>query len=97
MDYALTPMACTVGLCHPLCDDKEIQEGRDVIAGREHDAVVAWRRSQLVRAGFPTPLAARVAVDDGYDLHRLMALVKTGCPPELAVRILAPVEDRVAA
>jgi len=76
---------------------KETQEGRDVIAGREHDAVVAWRRSQLVRAGFPTPLAARVAVDDGYDLHRLMALVKTGCPPELAVRILAPVEDWVAA
>ena len=69
-----------------------------MIAGaRESDAVGAWRRSELVRAGFPAPLAARLAVEDGYDLHRLIELVEAGCAPELAIRILAPIEDRVAA
>jgi hypothetical protein len=49
-----------------------------------------WRRSRLRRAGFPAPLAAQVAQDLRYDLHRILDLVQHGCPPELAVRILAP-------
>jgi hypothetical protein len=56
-----------------------------------------WRREQLVLSGFSLPLAARVAGDPGYDLHRLIQLVERGCPPELAVRILAPLEPREAA
>ena len=56
-----------------------------------------WRREQLVHSGFPLPLAARVAKDPGYDLHRLIELVETGCPPELAVRILAPLDPGQAA
>jgi hypothetical protein len=32
-----------------------------------------------------------------YDLHQLIELVEQGCPPELAVRILAPLEPREAA
>jgi hypothetical protein len=56
-----------------------------------------WRREQLVHAGFPLPLAARLAKDPGYDLHRLIELVEAGCPPELAVRILAPFEPGQAA
>lgn len=39
------------------------------------------------------PLAARLAPDPQYDLHALIELVERGCPPELAVRILAPLED----
>jgi len=54
------------------------------------DDVFAWRRSQLVRSGFPQRLAGRVAHDGQYDLHRLIELVERGCPPELALRILAP-------
>jgi len=54
------------------------------------DDVFAWRRSQLVRSGFPPRLAGRVAHDGQYDLHRLIELVERGCPPELALRILAP-------
>jgi hypothetical protein len=57
---------------------------------REPADVFAWRRSQLVRSGFPKRLAARVAHDGQYDLHRLIELVERGCPPELALRILAP-------
>ena len=56
-----------------------------------------WRREQLVLSGFSLPLAARVAGDPGYDLHRLIQLVEQGCPPELAVRILAPFEPKEAA
>ena len=57
-----------------------------------HD-VPAWRREQLVSAGFPLPLASRIASDSRLDLHRLIELVERGCPPELAVRILAPLEQ----
>ena len=54
-----------------------------------------WRRSQLRRAGFPAPLAADVAADLRYDLLALLELAERGCPPDLAVRILAPLtEDR---
>jgi hypothetical protein len=56
--------------------------------------VYSWRRRQLVDAGFPHALAARVARDGSYDLHRLIELVERGCAPALAVRILAPLENR---
>jgi hypothetical protein len=56
-----------------------------------------WRREQLVRSGFSFPLAARVARDPRYDLHQLIELVEQGCPPELAVRILGPLEPREVA
>ena len=52
--------------------------------------VISWRREQLVGSGYPLPLAARLARDARYDLHALIELVERGCPPELAVRILAP-------
>ena len=44
---------------------------------------------QLAQCGFPLPVAARLAADTRYDLHALIELVERGCPPELAVRILA--------
>ena len=59
--------------------------------------VVSWRRAQLVEAGFPQSLASSLARDGRYDLHALLELVDRGCPPELAVRILAPLEDERAA
>jgi hypothetical protein len=54
--------------------------------------LVTWRRDQLVRDGFPLRLATRVARDERLDLHALLELVGRGCPPALAVRILAPLE-----
>jgi hypothetical protein len=61
------------------------------------EQVVRWRREQLVESGFAPALAARVAENTDYDLHSLIELVERGCPPELAVRILAPVEEKSAA
>ena len=55
--------------------------------------VARWRRERLTEAGFSAPLAARVATDAHYDLHALIELVERGCPPELALRIMAPLEQ----
>jgi hypothetical protein len=59
----------------------------------EKRSIVGWRRDRLAAAGFPLPLAANIATDAGYDLHAVIELVERGCPPELAVRILAPLDD----
>jgi hypothetical protein len=59
--------------------------------------VTSWRRDRLVEAGFALPLASGLARDPRYDLHALIGLVEQGCPPELALRILAPMEEGTAA
>ena len=59
--------------------------------------VLGWRRRQLMDSGFPLALADRVARDARYDLHVLIELAEQGCPPELAVRILAPLNEGTAA
>jgi hypothetical protein len=55
--------------------------------------IVSWRRRQLLATGFPLSLAARLARENVYDLHALIDLVERGCPPALAVRILAPLDE----
>lgn len=64
---------------------------------RAGDELVRWRREQLAAAGFPPQLAAPIAEESGYDLHGLIELAERGCPPDLAVRILAPLEGTRAA
>jgi hypothetical protein len=59
--------------------------------------LLRWRREQLLDSGFTFPAAVRLAKDSRYDLHALIDLVERGCPPELAARILAPLDDEVAA
>jgi len=59
---------------------------------RAVDEFVAWRRAQLVATGFSSPLARCIARDHRYDLHALIELAEAGCPPELAFRILAPLD-----
>ena len=61
------------------------------------ETVTTWRRNQLVGAGFTLPDARRLARDPRYDLHALLELVDRGCPPQLAVRILAPLDEASAA
>jgi hypothetical protein len=56
--------------------------------------VVVWRERQLIAAGFGPELAAELARTCSYDLHALVGLVERGCPPRLAARILAPLEER---
>jgi hypothetical protein len=59
----------------------------------EAGEVVSWRRRRLTSAGFSLPLAARLARDARWDLHALIELVERGCPPGLAARILAPLDE----
>jgi len=54
--------------------------------------VVAWRRSQLLGAGFSVALSDDLARNCGIDLHALVELAEQGCSAELAVRILTPFE-----
>ena len=60
-------------------------------------SVTPWRHDRLVDAGFALPLALRLAHDPRYDLHALIELAERGCPPEVALRILAPMEEGTAA
>jgi hypothetical protein len=54
--------------------------------------MVPWRRSRLRRAGFDARLAGEIAGDMRYDVAAVIELVQRGCPPHLAVRIVAPLE-----
>ena len=56
-------------------------------------ALCEWRRRRLAAAGFESDLAAELAVEPAVDLHELLVLVDRGCPPALAARILAPLQD----
>ena len=62
----------------------------------ERRAIVSWRREQLLDAGFSAPLADAVAFERSYDVHALIELTERGCAPELAARILAPLDGDAA-
>ncbi|MBD0348291.1 MAG: hypothetical protein ICV59_03985 [Thermoleophilia bacterium] len=66
------------------------------MANGAHHEILRWRREQLIDSGFSLSAAARLADDGRYDLHALIELVERGCRPELAVRIVAPLDDKVA-
>jgi hypothetical protein len=56
--------------------------------------VAGWRERRLEAAGFDARTAVMLANDCGFDLHGLINLVEAGCPPDLAVRIMAPIDPR---
>jgi hypothetical protein len=49
--------------------------------------VESWRLHTLLEAGYPVPLAERLAGSD-VDLHEAVALLRRGCDPTIAVEIL---------
>jgi hypothetical protein len=55
--------------------------------------VVQWRRDRLAAAGFADELAADLARSRHIDLHAVLDLIDHGCPPALAARILAPLDQ----
>ena len=65
----------------------------ELLQKREGLEFVTWRREQLAHYGFPLRLASQVARNQHFDLHALIELAERGCPPEIAVRILTPLED----
>jgi hypothetical protein len=64
---------------------------------REGRELARRRRRRLESAGFSPPLAGRLARDSRSDVHALVELVERGCSPELAARILVPLEEGEAA
>jgi hypothetical protein len=53
----------------------------------EREKVESWRLHVLVEAGYPLPLAEKLAASDA-DLHRAVELVLAGCAHETAAEIL---------
>jgi hypothetical protein len=61
-------------------------DGSHEVIGRDERPVHAWRAGQLTRLGIPRPLAEAAA--DHVDWHQIAALIRRGCPPRLALRIV---------
>lgn len=53
----------------------------------EREKVASWRLHVLIEAGFPLPLAERLA-QSSADLHLAVELVRQGCTFETAAEIL---------
>jgi hypothetical protein len=70
----------------------DLRTGVQTGAGRGAIQIVAWRRARLRKAGFDTKLAEQLSRECAVDLHSLIQLVERGCPPQLAARILSPLE-----
>jgi hypothetical protein len=58
-----------------------------VEVGGEQAKVEGWRLHVLIEAGFPLPLAEKLAAS-GADLHTCVDLVRSGCSPVTAADIL---------
>ncbi len=54
----------------------------------EEQRIERWRSDELERAGYDPRSAAEVARRHDVDLHRAVDLLKGGCPPDLALKIL---------
>lgn len=54
----------------------------------EIERVERWRVEELLRAGYDQAGAEVIATRHDVDLHRAVDLVRRGCEPELAVKIL---------
>ena len=53
----------------------------------ERSKVESWRLHILIEAGYPLPLAERLAVSEA-DLHVACEMLDHGCTPETATEIL---------
>jgi hypothetical protein len=53
----------------------------------ERSKVESWRLHILIEAGYPLPLAERLAVSEA-DLHLACEMLSRGCTPETATEIL---------
>ena len=54
----------------------------------ERSKVESWRLHVLIEAGYPLPLAERLAASEAVDLHRAVELVSSGCSHATAAEIL---------
>jgi hypothetical protein len=66
-----------------------VSERSDIVEvdASERSKVESWRLHVLMEAGYPLPLAERLAASEA-DLHRAVELVNLGCAPHTAAEIL---------
>jgi hypothetical protein len=57
-------------------------------AETEIERIERWRADELERGGYDRDAAAKLAARHDIDLHKAVDLLREGCPPELALRIL---------
>ena len=55
---------------------------------RSADPILDWRLEQLIEAGYSAEDALMLAPRNDVDLHQAVALLRKGCPVEVALRIL---------
>jgi len=60
----------------------------NVVVESELERIVRWRSEELERAGYAPDGAKAMAARLEIDLHEAIDLVKRGCPPDIALRIL---------
>ena len=60
----------------------------EIVVESDNERVVSWRVEELIRAGYDEFDAIELALGRHVDLHKAIDLVRYGCPPETAVRIL---------
>lgn len=53
----------------------------------ERSKVEGWRLHVLMEAGYPLPLAEKIAASEA-DLHRAVEMIGSGCTAETAAEIL---------
>jgi hypothetical protein len=69
--------------------DLEMSDATQIAEHDQNDRerVESWRLHILIEAGYPLPLAERLARSEA-DLHRAVALITQGCEPKTAAEIL---------
>jgi hypothetical protein len=75
-----------------MTSDPDVRTGQHAGPGPGATEIVAWRRTRLRKAGFDDGVAKQLSRECAVDLHALIELVERGCPPQLAARILTPLE-----
>lgn len=65
-----------------------LEEVEAEVSNAKEALVFEWRLETLLRAGFAGDAAHSLAACSHVDLHVAVGLVKRGCPPETALRIL---------
>ena len=56
--------------------------------GSELERVERWRAEELERAGYAREAAKQIAHRHDVDLHHAVDLLRSGCPQDIALRIL---------
>ena len=81
-----TPAGNVLAITNPPPQMAETTETYLEIHG-EQAKVESWRLHVLIEAGFPLPLAERLAASEA-DLHTCVDLLAQGCEPATAAEIL---------